>query len=290
MMIHTTPSSAREEPPLTLTAGQSGVIPFGCKNKQPSAPKYYTVKFEDKDRPFYIDGHFDPEGLMSPDQAGRFNVEYVENESEMSIEINIASVSVEDQGTYIALLIVQGDTFESHTMTRAVIIIIPPGPALCFIEHSGTLLTRYTIHCQSRRGNGNSTLSCFQKGEKIPYFYLNGDDESDSQVVHRRNFWLMDIDSPVFCCSHDISDINIITQALCDQYRFPYKKPEISTTPKPPKIATEIALIRSISKADKNIPPYTEYPSYSGCDQNSNRSALIISLAVLFIYACISNP
>ncbi|XP_063954180.1 uncharacterized protein LOC129259683 [Lytechinus pictus] len=291
MMIHTTPSSAREEPPLTLTAGQSGVIPFGCKNKQPSAPKYYTVKFEDKDRPFYIDGHFYPEGLMSSDQAERFNVEYVENDSEMSIEINIASVSVEDEGTYIALLIVQGDTFESHTMKRVVFIFIPPSQALCYIRLSGTLLTqnRPTIHCHSKRGTGNSTLSCFQKGDKIPFFYNIDDEEGYSQVVHRRNFLLMDIDSPVFCCSHDISDT--ITQTSCNQYRFPNKYPNISTTLKPPKIATENVLITSsISKVDKNIPPYTEYPSYSGCDHNSNRSALVISLAVLFIYACISNP
>ncbi|XP_041461501.1 uncharacterized protein LOC121412807 [Lytechinus variegatus] len=288
IMVHATPSSAREEPPLTLTAGQSGVIPFGCKNKQPSAPKYYTVKFEDKDRPFYIDGLFDTEGLMSPDQAGRFDVRYVENDNQMSIEINIASVSVEDQGTYIAILIVHGDTLESHTMKRAVFIVIPPGPVICYIKFSGTSLTqnRHTIHCHSERGTGNSTLSCFQKGDKIPYFYLNGDEESDSQVVHRRNFWLMDIDSPVFCCSHDISVT--ITQTLCNQFRFPYEYPKISTTPKPPKIATEIPQItRPIFKPDKNIPPY---PSYSGCDRNSNRSALIISLAVLFIYACISNP
>ncbi|XP_041461257.1 uncharacterized protein LOC121412531 [Lytechinus variegatus] len=285
MMVHATPSSAMEEPPLTLTAGQSGVIPFGCKNRQPSAPKYYTVKFEDKDRPFYIDGLFDTEGLMSPNQAGRFNVEYVENDSEMSIQINIASVSVEDQGTYVAILIVHGNTLESHTMKRAVFIFIPPGPAICFIGPSETLLTRYTIHCHSRRGNGNPTLSCFQKGDKIPFFYNNAGEEGDSQVVLRRNFWFMDIDSPVFCCSHDQSDT--ITQSLCNQYRFPYKYPEISTTPKPPKITTEIALIiSSISKPDKNIP----YPSYSGCDRNSNQSALIISLAVLFTYACISNP
>ncbi|XP_041461285.1 uncharacterized protein LOC121412561 [Lytechinus variegatus] len=274
-----------EHPPVNLIAGSNGIVPFACRKADPFAAKYYSLHLEGKDVPFYMDGVFVPEGLMSTDQVERFNMEFVENDQEMSIEINIAQVSVEDQGTYIAILIVQGDTTESHVMKRAVMIVIPPGPAICFLMPSEIVPDRHEIHCHSERGSGDSTLTCFQQEDKIPYFQV-GDEQSDSQVVYRRRFWMLNTDVPVYCCSHDIEEIGTIQQKSCNQFRFPTgpePEPEISTTLKPYK-STKIARITKSIFIEDNNNPSSETTSLSGSDRNVDRSSLIVPLMFLIIY------
>ncbi|XP_030851403.1 uncharacterized protein LOC105444605 [Strongylocentrotus purpuratus] len=272
---------------LTLTAGENGIIPFACRNEQQFATKYYTVKFEEKDRPFYINGIFDPEGLTSPDQAERFSVQYFEQGSAMSVEINIASVSVEDQGTYIVVLIIQGETNENHSMKKHVLIFIPPSPAVCFLTPSESMENFYEVHCHSKPGSGDSTLTCFQNDDKIPY----QKDGGDTQIVYRRIFWLMDIDIPVFCCSHDITEMGTITQTSCDQYRHPRIEPTNSPISPGDKIPTKIVqTTKPLSVEEEKKQPSLEITPYSGCIRNADWHAVILPLMALFTYMCISNP
>ncbi|XP_041461214.1 uncharacterized protein LOC121412467 [Lytechinus variegatus] len=277
-----------EHSPVTLTAGSNGIVPFACRKTDPFAAKSYSLHLEGKDIPFFIDGVFVPEGLMSTDQAERFDVAFVENDQEMSIEINIAQVSVEDQGTYIAILIVQGDTTESHVMKRAVMIVIPPGPAICFLLPSEIFHDRHEIHCHSERGSGDSTLTCFQEEDKIPYFQV-GEEQSDSQIVYRRRFWMLNTDVPVYCCSHDVKEIVTIKQKSCNQFRFPpgpNQEPEISTTLKP-HTPTKIAPITKPINMEENNNLSSENSSISGSDRNVDKSSLIISLMFSIIYLII---
>eukprot|EP00057_Strongylocentrotus_purpuratus_P024482 XP_011678956.1 PREDICTED: uncharacterized protein LOC100893892 [Strongylocentrotus purpuratus] len=273
LLVRALPVNTEPESPLTLTVGSDGVIPFACRNAQQSGTKYYTVKFEEKDRPFYIDGDFDLEGLMSPDQAERFRVAYSEEGSSMSFEINIASVSMEDQGTYIVLLIIQGVTPEPeyHLMKRVVLILIPPGPAICFLMPSEQYKKVYEVHCHAKPGNGNSTLACFQNGRKMPY--RKDGDVDNTQIVSERIFWLMNQNIPVSCCSHDAKEIKTITQTSCDQFRYP--RIEQVNSPVPPF-------------HEKNQPS-PESTSYSGCDPSFDWPSVMLPLMAFFTYMCISN-
>ncbi|XP_011677379.1 uncharacterized protein LOC100889022 [Strongylocentrotus purpuratus] len=271
---------ATEEQPLTLTAGRNGIIPFTCRNEQQSPLKFYKIKFEEKDRPFYSKGSFDLDGLMSPDQAERFRVEHFEEGSSMSVEINVASVSIEDQGTYIVVLFIQGET-HYHLMKRIVLIFIPPSPAVCFLMPSETEIT-YEVHCHSKPGNGNSTLTCFQNDNKIPY----QSPSAHTQIVYSRVFWLMDTDIPVSCCSHDIKEIKTITQTSCDQYRHPWIEPANSPVPPVHEIHTKMAP----NMEEKNSQPSSESTSYSGCGQSFDRPTVMLPIMALFAYVCLSNP
>ncbi|XP_030850021.1 uncharacterized protein LOC100889709 [Strongylocentrotus purpuratus] len=289
LLVGALPVNTEPDSTLTLTVGSDGVIPFACRNEQQSATKYYTVKFEEKDRPFYIDGTFDPEGLMSPDQAERFRVEYFEEGSSMSVEINIVSVSVEDQGTYIVLLIIQGETPEYHLMKRVVLIFIPPGPAVCFLMPSEKMWNFYEVHCHSKPGNGNSTLTCFQNGDKIPY----QNDGVNTQIVNRRIFWLLHVDIPVSCCSHDIKEWDTLTQTSCDQYKYPRIEQDNSPVPPVHEIPTKLTLTtRPLSMEEKQNQPFPETIPYSGCGRNFDWSSVMLPLMALFtyMYVCISNP
>ncbi|XP_011677376.1 uncharacterized protein LOC105444604 [Strongylocentrotus purpuratus] len=287
LLVGALPVNAEPDSPLTLTVGSDGVIPFACRNEQQSAPKYYTVKFEEKDRPFYIDGTLDPEGLMSPDQAERFRVEFYEEGSSMSVEINIASVSVEDQGTYIVLILIQGVSPEYRIMQRVVLILIPPGPAVCFLMPSESMMETYEVHCHAKPGNGNSTLNCFQNGYKIPY----RQDTDDTQTVYRRMFWLLHVDIPVSCCSHDIKETDTITQTSCDQYRYPRIEPATSPVPPVHEIHTKMTLTtRPLFIADETNQPSPESTSFSGCGPSFDWPTVMLPLMAFFTYMCISNP
>nr|XP_054753924.1 uncharacterized protein LOC129259686 [Lytechinus pictus] len=272
------------DPSVTLTAGSDGEVPFKCINEDQHAPKHYTVKFEGKDHPFYIDGHIHTDGLMSPDQKERFDLTLDENDYEFSITIHIADVSVQDQGTYIFQVVIRGVIIMHREMKTVVLIYIPPSPAACFIQPSESMIKLYEVHCHSRPGNGNSSLACFQNGDKIPY--QGGD---NTQTVDRRVFWLMDTEKPVSCCSHDINEIDTITQTTCNQYRFPYSEQEISPTSKskitiPPEFPLTTTPL-SVEEKDKQLS--SEIPSYSGCGRNDVWSLFMLPLMMLSILACI---
>nr|XP_054753929.1 uncharacterized protein LOC129259690 [Lytechinus pictus] len=269
---------------VTLTAGSNGEIPFKCNNEDQHASKYYTVKFEEKDRPFFIDGYFDTDGLMSPDQKERFDLTLDENDYEFSIVIHIADVSVQDQGIYIVFVFIRGENVVYREMTMVVLIYIPPTPAACFIQPSKSMIELYEVHCYSRPGNGNATLTCFQNGDKIPY--QGGD---NTQTVDRRVFWLMDTEKPVSCCSHDIKEIDTITQTSCNQYRFPHSEQKISPTPESKiTIPQEFALTTTpLSVEGKDKPLSPEIPSYSGCSRNEIWYLFMLPIMTLSILVCI---
>ena len=241
LITHTTAAEAGNV--VELQTGMEGLISFPLQWQQDpiEMPPFYTIGFESSTTPFCIHGLSYREGFKSESQEQRFQMDESNNTMHsLTVSITIYDVSVEDEGSYILLLTVDG-LLESERVTsvRDVKVYTPPGKALCFVVKSADV---HEIHCHATRGSGiSATLSCFQANNMLP--------STGELLEYGTDMWAIFLltnffSSSVSCCSHDSG--HPTTQASCHDAEFiinggePTKMPPTSTTTYAGETETEI--------------------------------------------------
>ena len=256
---------------IPVPEGSTAAIKFHMKwqpkESETFAP-YYTIRRSDMDSPFCVNGNFESDGLPSSNQIERFHVIPSMKHHHINVTLSIQNAIKLDEGTYVFSTVLYGlsNYNELEDQFAELRVLVPPGEAKCNISRSEYETHLFEVDCHATSGDGNTDVTCFQNGAKMPY---KGDIIVE-EIDMRRVFWMQDTGHQVSCCSHNIHDV--VTQARCNQFVWP-EHPAFTTShkPRPPEyILQEESFLTTTS-------------SCSSQNYKSKLTLIVISLSLVML-------
>ena len=208
---------------VVLIEGKEGVITFYQEWPPDHSPyQHFDIRREGESRPFCTNGEINSEGSENKNRLDRLLIKFEKTNHALSVCVILDPVNAVDEGVYVLKVIVYGAEIVSYKIkTNVTVIYRSPGEIICYFAKSNYADYLYELHCHAHVVHTNTSLTCFQLGEKLPYIEKA---ERGADGV-RRSFWA-DHNEAVSCCSHDLKEI--VTEETCNQYRWPLRKINVS--------------------------------------------------------------
>ena len=217
--------SIGENPLVIALQGDTATLRFNKSWPSTSIPDafpYFTLRFDSTKRPFCVNGTIDPPALLHISQYGRFTVVPQRYSDHFVVKLIIQRVNIYDVGSYVLTFpLLRSDGEFDTTEVISLQISVTPGKAKCILMISDSGIMWHEVHCNAIAGSGNTTVSCFQDHNKVPY---KGEVVKNGEMI-RGIFWMIS-PNPMHCCSHEWKDG--VTQDSCLDFVFP-SQPKLTT-------------------------------------------------------------
>ena len=212
---------------IILRQGEPGVIAFDPlqlpNHSQQTQEFALTVKFKSETSSFVI---VDTRS-RAPTKfvKHRYDIETHDSGHLFTVNLKLYNVNRGDEGVYtLEGFVITGKVFVRMVSIKNVSVYFPAGKAKCFIRASEYATNLHEVHCHAMSGSRESTLTCFQGGNRLPPYQ---GPVTDERGVVRGMFWMMDT-APVSCCTFDTQ--HGVTIESCNDFEWSLRNDAIEPT------------------------------------------------------------